>query len=262
VLMGSVITRDEALHLKIKLSHMRLGLGIGANDAEAVLRGLPSIALRYDAHDRAARVLAAWMGQRPEVAALLHPAFAGSPGHDHWRAVCGDGGKAAGLFSVVLDPKFSQTQVDKFCDGLRLFKLGYSWGGPISLVVPYDMPSMRHNWPHKGVLVRFSVGLEDVADLQADLAQALAGMQAWRHAERDQRHDFINLKIWKTILATPNYGYEKRQKELAKKRKKEDKLRAKADRKSDVGDDSGDGQDSAPDNAENASVGTAPPAGS
>ena len=178
VLMGSVITRDEALHLKIKLSHMRLGLGIGANDAEAVLRGLPSIALRYDAHDRAARVLAAWMDQRPEVAALLHPAFAGSPGHDHWRAVCGDDGKAAGLFSVVLDPKFSQTQVDKFCDGLRLFKLGYSWGGPISLVVPYDMPSMRHNWPHKGVLVRFSVGLEDVADLQADLAQALAGMQA------------------------------------------------------------------------------------
>jgi hypothetical protein len=65
-------------------------------------------------------------------------------------------------------------------------------------------------------------------------------------------------------LATPNYGYEKRQKELAKKRKKEDQLRAKADRKSDVGDDSGGGggEDSAPDNAENASVGTAPPAGS
>ena len=83
-------------------------------------------------------------------------------------------GQAAGLFSVVFQERFSVAQVEHFCDSLKLFKLGYSWGGPLSLVVPYNMASMRGPaWPHKGVLVRFSAGLEAVADLQADLAQAL-----------------------------------------------------------------------------------------
>jgi cystathionine beta-lyase len=182
VLMGSVVTRDEALHLKLKLSHMRLGWGVGANDAEAVLRALPSICLRYRAQDAAARTLAAWLQQQPQVAQLLHPAFEGSPGHDHWRALCTEDGQgggdslAAGLFSVVFDGRYSPAQVDAFCDALRLFKLGYSWGGPVSLVVPYDVPSMRPHWPHAGVLVRFSIGLEDVQDLQADLAAALAAL--------------------------------------------------------------------------------------
>ena len=58
---------------------------------------------------------------------------------------------------MVFDGRYSPAQVDAFCDALKLFKLGYSWGGPISLVVPYDVPSMRPRWPHKGVLVRFSV---------------------------------------------------------------------------------------------------------
>ena len=178
VLMGSVMTRDDALHHRIKLTHMRLGLGVGANDAEAILQGLPSIALRYHAHDRAARELAHWLQRRPEIAAVLHPALAGAPGHANWQAQCGEVDRAAGLFSVVFDARYSTTQVDRFCDALRLFKLGYSWGGPISLVVPYDIASMRRPdvaaWVHGGVLVRFSVGLEAVDDLQADLAQALA----------------------------------------------------------------------------------------
>ena len=69
-----------------------------------------------------------------------------------------------------------QSQVDDFCNRLQLFKLGYSWGGPISLVVPYDLASMRTNWPAHlalGTVVRFSVGLEAVEDLQSDIAQAL-----------------------------------------------------------------------------------------
>jgi len=178
VLMGSIVTRDEPLHIRLKLTHMRLGLGVGANDAEAVLRSLPSLSLRYAAHDRTARALAHWCRARPEFAQVLHPALPDSPGHVHWQALCGDGeGRAAGLFSVLIDARYTQTQVDAFCNALRLFKLGYSWGGPISLVVPYDLASMRAAWPAhlaRGHLVRFSVGLENVADLQADLAQALA----------------------------------------------------------------------------------------
>jgi cystathionine beta-lyase len=79
VLMGSIVTRDDALHLKLKLAHMRLGFGVGANDAETVLRSLPSMELRYRAHDQAARQLAAWLQGRAEIAQLLHPAFEGSP---------------------------------------------------------------------------------------------------------------------------------------------------------------------------------------
>jgi cystathionine beta-lyase len=177
VLMGSVITRDASLHMKLKLCHMRLGLGVAANDAEAVLRGLPSIGLRYKAHDESARALAQWSLTRPEFAQVLHPALPASAGHRHWQALCGgEPGSAAGLFSVIFRPDYKQAQIDAFCDALKLFKIGYSWGGPISLVVPYELASMRQSWPahlQQGTLVRFAIGLEAAVDLQADLLQAL-----------------------------------------------------------------------------------------
>jgi len=180
VLMGSVITRDERLHRALKLSHMRMGFGTGVGDVEALLRSLPSIALRYEAHDRSARELARWLSDRPEIAQVLHPALEGAPGHANWLRLCGATDLAAGLFSVVFDERFSTEQVDRFCDSLKLFRLGYSWGGPISLVVPYDIGLMRDpevsHWPHKGTLVRFSIGLEDAEDLRADLEQALAAL--------------------------------------------------------------------------------------
>ena len=89
----------------------------------------------------------------------------------------GGQGAAAGLFSVMIDARYTQQQVDVFCDSLRLFRIGYSWGGPVSLVMPYDLASMRtrttaHLRP--GHLVRFAIGLEAAQDLQRDLAQALA----------------------------------------------------------------------------------------
>jgi cystathionine beta-lyase len=173
VLMGSVTTRDESVHQRLKATHMRMGWGIGANDAEAVLRGLPSIALRYEAQDRAGRELAAWWKSRPEVVAVLHPALTGSPGHAHWAELCT---QAAGLFSIVFDTRFSARQVDAFLDALKLFRLGYSWAGPVSLAVPYDLAAYRSRPPWPGTLVRFSMGLEAVSDLIADCEQALAAL--------------------------------------------------------------------------------------
>ncbi|MDE2617901.1 MAG: PLP-dependent transferase [Burkholderiales bacterium] len=181
VLMGSIVTRDPGLHIRLKLTHMRLGLGVGMNDVEAVLRSLPSLALRYREHDRTARALAAWCQGCAEFAQVLHPALPDSPGHAAWKTLCGaEEGRAAGLFSVVFDARYRPAQVDAFCDALRLFKLGYSWGGPISLAVPYDLDSMRQPRPAHlapGTLVRFSTGLEAAADLQADLAQALLALR-------------------------------------------------------------------------------------
>jgi cysteine-S-conjugate beta-lyase len=98
--------------------------------------------------------------------------LAGSPGHEHWRRHCT---AAAGLFSVLFDARFDTRQVDAFVDGLELFHLGYSWGGPMSLAVPYDLSAMREPAQRlPGHLVRFSIGLEAVEDLRADLQRALA----------------------------------------------------------------------------------------
>jgi cystathionine beta-lyase len=175
VLMGSVTTQDAALHERLKLTHMRLGLGVGANDAEAVLRGLPSLAVRYAAQDAVARRLAAWLAAQPAVAQVLHPALPGSPGHEHWAR---QARAAAGLFSVRFRAGVEPAQVHAFCDALRLFKLGYSWAGPVSLVVPYALPALRPDIASdvggSSELVRLSVGLEAAEDLQADLAQALS----------------------------------------------------------------------------------------
>ena len=171
VLMGSVVTRDEVLHRRMLRVHGQLGLGVAANDAEFILRGLNSMALRYQAHDASARTLAAYLADQPAVRQVLHPALPGAPGHAHWQRHCT---AAAGLFSVLLDPALSGAQIDAFVDGLRLFEIGYSWGGPVSLVVPYDWTGMRGG-PSPGHLIRFSIGLEAVSDLQADLTQALAG---------------------------------------------------------------------------------------
>ncbi len=180
VLMGSVMTRDAQLALQLKLTMMRLGICVGPNDVESILRSLPTITLRYEAQDRTARQLAAWWQTQSACVQVLHPALQGSPGHANWQALCaphGGTGQAAGLFSIMLSPKFSQDQVDSFCDSLKLFKLGYSWGGPISLVVPYNIGSMRSSWPthlQPGHLVRFSTGFESSVDLIDDLAQAVA----------------------------------------------------------------------------------------
>jgi cystathionine beta-lyase len=173
VLMGAVITRDRSLHQRMETVHMRLGYGVGADDAYLVLRSLPTMKLRFDAHDRGARQVAAWLKARPEIASVLHPAFEDCAGHAHWKR---DFTGAGGLFSVLFDGRYTESQTDRFIDSLKLFKIGYSWGGANSLCVPYRMQGMRRNWDADGQLLRFNIGLEEPADLIADISQALAGL--------------------------------------------------------------------------------------
>jgi cystathionine beta-lyase len=171
VMMGSATTRDEQLHLQLKATHMRMGWGVGGNDAELLLRSLPTLPLRYRAQDAVGRQLAAWLSARAEVSQVLHPALAGSPGHEAWKRLCS---ASAGLFSVVFDARYSAAQVHAFVDALRLFKIGYSWAGPVSLVVPYQLSAMRTRPAWTGTLVRFSVGLEAGDELIGDCEQALS----------------------------------------------------------------------------------------
>jgi cystathionine beta-lyase len=170
ILMGAVITNDDELNHKIELAHMRLGFGVGMDDVYLVLRSLPSMRLRFDAHDAAARKIAAWLQQRPEISKVLHPALPDCPGHDIWQR---DFSGAGGLFSVIFDERYNEQQIDAFVDRLALFKIGFSWGGAHSLCVPYRMQTMRQSWPHCGGLVRFNIGLEAVADLIGDISQSL-----------------------------------------------------------------------------------------
>ncbi len=171
VLMGAVITREKALMHRIEMAHMRIGFGVSMDDVYLVLRGLPTMKLRFDAHDKGARTVAAWLKARPEISHVLHPAFEDCPGHDVWRR---DFTGAGGLFSVVFDDRYREAQTDRFIDSLKLFKIGFSWGGAHSLCVPYRIQSMRKTWTGRGQLVRFNIGLEDPADLIADIEQALA----------------------------------------------------------------------------------------
>ena len=171
LLMGAVITRDRAVHDRLATAHMRLGLGVSPDDAYLVMRGLPTMKLRFEAHDRAARKVAAWLKERPEIVRVLHPAFEECPGHENWQR---DFTGAGGLFSVIFDERYTEEQTDRFVDSLELFGLGYSWGGANSLVVPYRMAAIRRDWQEKGTLVRFNIGLEEPDDLISDIERALS----------------------------------------------------------------------------------------
>lgn len=173
VVMGSVSMRDKALYDALKGCAARLGLHVPAGDAEGVLRGMQSLPVRYAAHDRSGRMLAGYLAGCEAVAEVLHPALPGSAGHALWREQCS---AAAGIFSVVFDARYSQDEVDAFIDALQLFRIGFSWGGPVSMVLSYgrDVASVR---PIAGELVRFSPGLEAPEDLLEDLAQALTRLR-------------------------------------------------------------------------------------
>jgi cystathionine beta-lyase len=172
VLMGATITVERELHVKLKAARMRMGIGVSSDDCSLILRSLPSMQVRFEQHDRSALALAKWLKTRPEIAAVLHPALPDCPGHEFYER---DFTGAGGLFSVVFDGRYTPAQIDTFCESLELFSIGWSWGGAHSLVMPYDIALMRTaaQWPHRGTLVRFYIGLEEEADLRADMERSL-----------------------------------------------------------------------------------------
>lgn len=173
LLLGTVSVRDEAHRRTIGETHRLLGLAVSPDDCSLALRGLQTLGLRLERLQRTALAVARWLAERPEVESLLHPALPGSPGHEIWRR---DFDGSSSVFSIVLRADLGRDVVTRFVDGLRMFKIGFSWGGVTSLVMAYD------SVPRGGVdvgprLVRLNVGLEDADDLIADLAAALDGAQ-------------------------------------------------------------------------------------
>jgi cystathionine beta-lyase len=148
----------------------------GPEDCFLALRGLRTMELRLREAEKQGLAMAHWLAARPEVKDVLHPALPSHPGHAIWKR---DFLGSSGLFSVVLHP-VSRKAVDAFLDALSLFAMGYSWGGYESLVIPFDCRSYRTAtaWAPGGPALRFQIGLEDVEDLQEDLARGFAAMRA------------------------------------------------------------------------------------
>ena len=169
LLMGSVATRDKAIGRRLRQTARLLGLNVSPDDCALVLRSLKTFDLRLRTLGDNALTVAGWLADRPEVTAMLHPAFPDCPGHDSWKR---DWTGAASLFSIVLG-NFTREQVVTFVEALKLFDIGYSWGGANSLAITYrDLD--RPNAEIGPKIVRLNIGLEDPADLIADLDQALA----------------------------------------------------------------------------------------
>ena len=153
-----------------------LGVCAGPDDVFLAIRGLRTLAVRLAQHYRSGLEIARWLGKRPEVNRVLHPALETDPGHAIWKR---DFTGASGLFSVVLNPA-TQNAVDALLNSLELFGMGYSWGGFESLIIPFDCASYRTatQWQPGGPSLRLHVGLENVEDLKTDLARGFAAFNA------------------------------------------------------------------------------------
>ncbi|WP_182084826.1 cystathionine beta-lyase [Aureimonas sp. ME7] len=173
LLMGSVSATKDTFD-RLRDAQMQLGINVSADDAYLVFRGMKTMGVRLPAHRDAALQLAAWLETRDEVARVLHPALPSFPSHDLWRRQFGG---SSGLFSFVLAGG-GRREAAAFLDALRLFGLGYSWGGFESLALEVDLSDrLFAKAPSEGPVIRLQVGLEDVKDLQTDLE---AGFEALR----------------------------------------------------------------------------------
>lgn len=153
-----------------------LGVCPGSEEIYLGLRGLRTLATRLVQHQRSGIEMAQWLEARPEVARVVHPALPSHPQHDIWRR---DFRGASGLFAVILNP-VSKSALAAMLDGLKLFGMGFSWGGYESLVIPFDPTSYRTatRWQAEGPALRLHIGLEDVDDLKADLEAGFARLAA------------------------------------------------------------------------------------
>ena len=170
LMLGSVTAGPEWF-ARLEQTTFDLGHAVSPDDAWLGARGLRSMAVRLRRHEENALAVAHWLEDHPRVARVLHPALPDCPGHEIWAR---DFAGASGLFAFALAGG-GEAERTRFIDSLELFGIGYSWGGYESLVIPVDLKRIRTATrpEHSGPLVRLHVGLEDPADLIADLAQAL-----------------------------------------------------------------------------------------
>jgi cystathionine beta-lyase len=175
IMFGTISANAKAWPLIAETIRL-LGVCAGPDDVFLTLRGLRTLAVRLDQHHRSALDIARWLAARPEVLKVLHPGLESDPGHTIWKR---DFSGASGLFSIVLKPAPAKA-VDALLDAVKLFGMGYSWGGFESLIIPFDCSDYRTatKWAPGGPALRLHVGLEHVDDLKADLERGFAAFNA------------------------------------------------------------------------------------
>ncbi|HEX9470319.1 MAG TPA: cystathionine beta-lyase [Bradyrhizobium sp.] len=175
IMFGTISANAKAWPL-IAEAIQQLGVCAGPDDVFLALRGLRTLSVRLAQHHRSGLEMARWLATRPEVIRVLHPALETDPGHTIWKR---DFTGASGLFSIVLKPA-PQNAVDALLDTVKLFGMGYSWGGFESLVIPFDCDGYRTatKWAPGGPTLRLHIGLENVEDLKADLERGFAAFNA------------------------------------------------------------------------------------
>jgi cysteine-S-conjugate beta-lyase len=177
-LMLGTVAANEAHIASLRDIVRTLGLCVGPDDVYLGQRGLRTLSVRLERHQKSALAVARWLERRPEVARVIYPALESDSGHAIWKR---DFSGASGLFSFIFKP-VPQTAVHAFLDALTLFGMGASWGGYESLAIPFDCSDVRTatTWAPGGPAIRLHIGLEDVGDLIADLERGLAALGAAR----------------------------------------------------------------------------------
>jgi cystathionine beta-lyase len=175
IMFGTISANANAWPM-ISATIAMLGVCAGPDDVFLALRGMRTLAVRLNQHYRSGVEMARWLASRPEVIRVLHPALESDPGHAIWKR---DFTGASGLFSIVLKPA-PQRAVDAMLDTVKLFGMGFSWGGFESLIIPFDCDSYRTatKWAPGGPALRLHIGLENVEDLKADLERGFAAFNA------------------------------------------------------------------------------------
>jgi len=175
VMLGTIAMNDD-VNITIRNCVRDLGYGAAPDDCYLALRGLRTMNARLPIHQESALKLANWLSLRPEVDRVLHPALPSCPGHEIWKR---DFTGSTGLFGFVLKDNFTKTHVAAMLDHMELFKMGYSWGGFESLIVPYDTKPPRSAQPWtSGQLIRIHAGLEAIEDLIDDLDAGFVRLNA------------------------------------------------------------------------------------
>jgi cysteine-S-conjugate beta-lyase len=175
IMFGTISANAKAWPLIAEAIRL-LGICAGPDDVFLALRGLRTLAVRLAQHQQSGLEMARWLATRPEVIKVLHPALESDPGHAIWKR---DFTGASGLFSIVLKPA-PQKAVDALLDTVKLFGMGFSWGGFESLVIPFDCGPYRTatKWAPGGPTLRLHIGLENVRDLKADLERGFDAFNA------------------------------------------------------------------------------------
>ena len=171
VLLGAIVA-SEATYPALRRIWTDMGIAASTDDCFLGLRGLRTLAVRLHRHRENALAVAQWLATRSEVREVLYPALPGSRGHELWKR---DFLGASGLFGVVLQP-VDKARIDAMLDGMRLFAMGWSWGGYESMIIPTwpERSRTATRWTPGGPCLRLAVGLEDSADLIADLEAGFA----------------------------------------------------------------------------------------